>query len=60
MQEAETAHKDVPQERNRVECPECGYLMPIEYDESASCHGVFVRCKGRGCGCIFEIIIADK
>lgn len=47
--------------RQKVICPSCGYKMPIEYDCSgAVCHGVFVKCKGRSCGKIFEIEIDMK
>ena len=47
--------------RERVICPICGYKMPIEYDPSvAKCNGVFVKCKGRSCGRIFEIVIEEE
>lgn len=41
----------------QVECPVCGYRMPIFYDRSAECRGVSVVCKGRKCGHKFEVII---
>ena len=43
----------------RVTCPRCGYKMPVFYDGRAGSHGVFVPCKGRGCGAFFEIRIKD-
>lgn len=46
--------------RERVICPVCGYKMPIFYDHDAKCSGVYVKCKGRDCGKIIEIIIRDK
>lgn len=47
--------------RQKIICPHCGYKMPIEYVPSvAVCNGVFVKCKGRNCGKIFEIVIIKK
>lgn len=44
----------------KVKCPHCGYEMPITYNpESATCSGVFVRCKGRNCKKIFEIKLTN-
>lgn len=42
-------------ETRKVKCPHCGYEMPIRIDEDAECHGVYVKCKGRGCKKEFEI-----
>lgn len=44
----------------KVECPHCGYKMPITYEKNAVSRGVFVRCKGRCCGRVFEIIVETK
>ena len=41
--------------REKIECPYCGYKMPIEKDQSAESHGLWVKCKGRNCGKVFEI-----
>lgn len=43
----------------RVECPYCGYSMPIFYIEKSACHGVTIQCKGRNCGKKFEIKIKN-
>lgn len=43
--------------KNKVKCPYCGYLMPITYDRTAKCKGVYIRCKGKNCKRIFEIKI---
>ena len=43
-----------------VKCPYCGYKMPIAYDKSAICKGVFVKCKGKKCRKEFEIKIKVK
>ena len=43
------------EQRERIRCPYCGYRMPIEAAENAVSRGIFVKCKGRGCGRIFEI-----
>lgn len=42
----------------KIACPHCGYKMPILYDpKTAEASGVFVRCKGRQCGQLFEVKI---
>lgn len=47
----------MPEERlKKVKCPFCGYEMPVYLSEKAVCRGVYVRCKGRGCKKIFEIL----
>ena len=43
------------QTRQKVRCPFCGYRMPVELTPDAVARGVFVKCKGRGCGRVFEI-----
>lgn len=43
--------------QKRIECPHCGYSMPISYTEKASCKGITAKCKGRNCGKEFEIKI---
>jgi uncharacterized Zn finger protein len=43
--------------REKIKCPYCGYEMPVERDKKAVCKGIFVKCKGRNCGKVFEIII---
>ena len=58
---APTRRNSAMADRQRVICPICGYKMPIEYDSAnAECRGVFVKCKGRGCGKIIEIIIKEN
>ena len=44
----------------KIKCPHCGYIMPLTYKESSSCRGVYVKCKGRKCGQIFEIRLPEK
>ena len=45
----------------KVECPYCGYKMPIEYDKQKSKpKRIFVKCKGRNCKKEFEIKINVK
>lgn len=58
MQIAEMLAKMAGMEKDhrKVKCPFCGYEMPIYLKENAKCYGVFVRCKGRGCKKIFEIL----
>lgn len=45
--------------RIKAVCPMCGYIMPVRYDESAYCKGIFVTCKGRNCRTIFELKIEN-
>lgn len=44
----------------KVQCPYCGYKMPLAYSRRAVCQGVFIRCKGRNCKKVFEIKIQTK
>lgn len=41
----------------QIECPYCGYAMPVWQTEKSLCEGLFIRCKGRKCKKIFEIKI---
>ena len=48
---------------DKVTCPYCGYKMPIHKTPEAVCRGLWVKCKGRGCGREFEVVLprqADK
>lgn len=45
--------------RYRVKCPYCNYRMPIEFDDTAQCHGVYIKCKGRQCKREFELVIKN-
>lgn len=47
-------------EKVKIKCPYCGYEMPIQKTDTAVCRGVWVKCKGRGCGREFEIKIEVK
>ena len=46
---------DVKDSMHRVQCPYCGYKMPIFFRESAECKGMIVPCKGRNCHAFFEV-----
>lgn len=46
-----------PTERKWIICPYCGAKHSI-YDDTAECHGVFLKCT-RGCKMEFELIIED-
>lgn len=41
-------------------CPYCGYRMPPRYMEHAVCRGVFLKCKNKKCGKLFEIRLPNK
>lgn len=55
-----TRRWSVEKTEQKVKCPYCGYEMPVTYRREAVCHGVFLRCKGRGCKKVFEIKIKTK
>ena len=44
-------------ESKKIECPYCGYKMPIFYTKEAKCKGIWVKCKGKNCKKEFEIKI---
>nr|DAW09356.1 MAG TPA: cysteine-rich protein [Caudoviricetes sp.] len=46
-----------PTETKWIRCPFCGAKHSI-YDNSAECHGVFLKCT-RGCKQVFELVIED-
>ena len=52
--------RGVTKETARVTCPYCQYRMPIEVRDGAACHGLWVKCKGRNCGRLFEIKIPSE
>lgn len=43
----------------KVKCPFCGYVMNIELKDAAQCNGVFIRCKGRHCKKMFELLVQN-
>ena len=47
--------KEENSNRDKVRCPFCGYSMPIECARDATASGLFVKCKARQCGKVFEI-----
>ncbi|MBP1550113.1 MAG: hypothetical protein J6A05_08920 [Oscillospiraceae bacterium] len=49
--------KSAESESTKIECPYCGYKMPIKRDKNAVCKGLYVQCKARNCKKIFEIKI---
>ncbi len=46
-----------PIERMWIKCPSCGAKHSL-YDNTAECHGVFLKCT-RGCGIEFELVIEN-
>lgn len=41
--------------KKQVVCPFCGYRMPVRYVPTATCRGVFIRCKNKNCKKEFEV-----
>ena len=44
----------------KIKCPYCGYMMPLTYVKDAVCRGIFVKCKGRKCGKVFEVKVREN
>lgn len=51
--------KEPPKQQVQVQCPVCGYRMPVYYEPASSCKGIFVICKGRSCKVRFEVKIQN-
>lgn len=49
---------DKNKEYKKVQCPYCGYKMPIYCNRDSESHGLWVVCKGRNCKRRFEIKIS--
>ena len=45
--------------RKKILCPNCGSSQNVFYDPDAVCKGIYLKCKARHCGRIFEIVIED-
>ncbi len=43
----------------QIECPFCGYKMPIFCDKTAESKGIHIACKGRNCKQFFEVKIVQ-
>lgn len=44
----------------KIKCPYCGHEQSIQAEKNAVCRGLWVRCKARHCGQVFEILIPPK
>lgn len=44
-------------DKEKVRCTYCGHKQNVFYDKTASCKGLYMRCKARHCGRIFEVKI---
>ena len=45
---------------NQIICPRCGQRAPLFFSGKARCSGLFALCKGRGCRCIFELVVDER
>ena len=43
----------------KVKCPRCGKNASVEYAPDAYCKGVYIKCKGRHCGVVFEVVVRN-
>lgn len=43
--------------KKKVLCPYCGHEQKEQYVPDAKCRGVYIRCRARHCGKIFELKI---
>lgn len=41
--------------QTKVECPYCGYVMPLIILPEAECKGIKAKCKNRNCKKEFEV-----
>ena len=39
----------------KIECPYCGYKMPVWAEKNAKTSGIWVKCKNKKCSKEFEI-----
>ena len=44
----------------KLECPYCGYKMPVFKGEDAKCKDIWIKCKNPKCKQIFEIKIESQ
>lgn len=44
---------------NKALCPYCGYKMPVILGPNAKAQDIWVKCKGRKCGKVYEIKIPE-
>lgn len=43
--------------RKKAKCPYCGRYINVFQAEDASCRGIFLKCKNKKCGKVFELKI---
>ncbi|MFQ8684819.1 MAG: hypothetical protein ACLR99_13900 [Acutalibacteraceae bacterium] len=44
----------------KVKCPFCGHEQSVFCSSNAQCRGLWVKCKARHCGKIFEIKLPEE
>lgn len=44
------------EKQTRYKCPYCGHTI-LKFSEKASASGIYIKCRGQGCGKIVEIKI---
>ncbi len=44
-------------DKEKVRCTYCGHKHNVFYTKNAYCKGLYIRCKARHCGRIFEVKI---
>ena len=44
----------------KIKCPYCGHEQSIQAEKNAACRVLWVRCKARHCGQVFEIILPEN
>ena len=43
--------------KEKIRCPYCGHEQKVQRSADAKCKGVYVKCQGRQCRKVFEIVI---
>lgn len=46
--------------REKVLCPYCGHPQQIAREAGAQCRGLYIKCRARHCGKVFEIRIEQQ
>ena len=48
------------EKKKKAVCPFCGHPVNVFYRPDAACQGVYLKCKNKICGRIFELRITPS
>ena len=49
--------REIEAVKKKVKCRYCGHEQNVQYVPDAVCRGVYIKCRARHCGKVFEIRI---